>query len=237
MLRLEADAVALAIGEATGAEQASVEKIAGVELDAGLRGLDVEGAAAGRGGDGAVDRRLEAAQVDDEIGVLDGGDVLGGELEFVRLRARPSALIGLAVVTLVILAALLAPWIAPYDPAAQSYSTIRKAPSAAHLFGTDEVGRDILARIIYGARASLAAGLVAVALAVQSLRSGTSRMAVAGGVNLILEPQAMIFLSRFKALSPTGRCHTFGADADGYVRGEGCAMVLLKRLADAEAAS
>ncbi len=83
-----------------------------------------------------------------------------------RLRTRYSAMAGLAVVVLVIAVALLAPFIAPYDPTAQSYSTIRKPPTGAHLFGTDEVGRDILARIIYGARASLAAGLVSVAIAI-----------------------------------------------------------------------
>lgn len=82
-----------------------------------------------------------------------------------RLRTRPSALVGLGVVLLVVAVAILAPFLAPYDPVAQSYSAIRKAPSAAHLFGTDEVGRDVLARILYGARASLAAGLVSIAIA------------------------------------------------------------------------
>ena len=71
--------------------------------------------------------------------------------------------------------------------------------------------------------------LVATALAVQSLRSGACTSAIVGGVNLMLEPQAMVFLSQFRALSPTGRCHTFSAAADGYVRGEGCVVVLLKR--------
>ena len=82
-----------------------------------------------------------------------------------RLGARPSAMVGFAVLLVVVAAAIFAPWLSPYDPAAQSYSVVRKAPSAAHWFGTDEVGRDVLARIIYGARASLAAGLVSVALA------------------------------------------------------------------------
>ena len=77
--------------------------------------------------------------------------------------------------------------------------------------------------------------LVSTALAVQSLRAGSCRVALAGGVNLMLEPQAMIFLCKFRALSPTGRCHTFSAKADGYVRGEGCGMLVLKRLSDAEA--
>ncbi len=82
-----------------------------------------------------------------------------------RLRARPSAMVGLAIVALVVLAAILAPLVSPYDPTLQSYATIRRPPSLAHPFGTDEVGRDILARIIWGARASLAAGLVSVLIA------------------------------------------------------------------------
>ena len=63
------------------------------------------------------------------------------------------------------LIAIFAPWIAPYDPLATSWSAIRKAPSAAHWFGTDEIGRDVLSRVIYGARASLLAGVVSVSIA------------------------------------------------------------------------
>nr|MBP9051374.1 SDR family NAD(P)-dependent oxidoreductase [Ilumatobacteraceae bacterium] len=77
--------------------------------------------------------------------------------------------------------------------------------------------------------------LVALSLATQSLRAGACRMALAGGVNLVLDPQAMISLSLLRALSATGRCHTFGAEADGYARGEGAGMVVLKRLSDAQA--
>lgn len=83
-----------------------------------------------------------------------------------RLRRRKSAMAGLVVIVLVVLAALLAPWISPYDPAQQSWTAVRKPPSLAHLFGTDEVGRDLLARVIYGTRASLSAGLVSVAIAI-----------------------------------------------------------------------
>ena len=82
-----------------------------------------------------------------------------------RLTARRGAMIGLAVVAVIALCAILAPWIAPYDPAQQSWTAVRKAPSAAHWFGTDEVGRDVLARILHGARASLGAGLVSIAIA------------------------------------------------------------------------
>jgi peptide/nickel transport system permease protein len=82
-----------------------------------------------------------------------------------RLRRRKSAMVGLAVIVLVVAAAILAPLLAPYDPTAQSWQAVRKPPSWAHPFGTDEVGRDLLARIIYGARASLSAGLVSVGIA------------------------------------------------------------------------
>ena len=83
-----------------------------------------------------------------------------------QLARRPAAVFGGAVLLLVLVLALLAPWLAPYDPLATSWSAVRKAPSAAHWFGTDEVGRDLLSRVIWGARASLSAGLVAVVIAV-----------------------------------------------------------------------
>nr|QDA77058.1 polyketide synthase [Jahnella sp. MSr9139] len=76
--------------------------------------------------------------------------------------------------------------------------------------------------------------LVAVHLACQALRNGECSLALAGGVNVMLLPGATVLLSRMRAMSPTGRCHTFSADADGYVRGEGCGVVVLKRLSDAE---
>jgi peptide/nickel transport system permease protein len=82
-----------------------------------------------------------------------------------RLKRRKGAIVGLAVITLFIVVAVFAPWIAPYDPAAQSWSAVRKAPSLAHWLGTDDVGRDVLARVIFGARASLLAGVISVAIA------------------------------------------------------------------------
>ena len=82
-----------------------------------------------------------------------------------RLVRRRGAMVALAVIALIVLAAVFAPWISPYDPTQQSWSLVRKAPSAAHWFGTDEVGRDLLARIIYGGRASLSAGVLSVAIA------------------------------------------------------------------------
>jgi peptide/nickel transport system permease protein len=71
----------------------------------------------------------------------------------------------LAFIVLVALLAALAPWATPYDPIQQSWSAVRKGPSWAHWFGTDEVGRDILSRVIHGARASLSAGVISVGIA------------------------------------------------------------------------
>jgi peptide/nickel transport system permease protein len=82
-----------------------------------------------------------------------------------RLRRRKGALVGLGIVLLFIALAVLAPWIAPYDPIATSWGLVRKPPSWAHWFGTDEVGRDVLSRIIWGARASMGAGVVSVGIA------------------------------------------------------------------------
>ena len=83
-----------------------------------------------------------------------------------KLMRRKAAVFGLCVVTLFVLVAVLAPWIAPYDPVKTSWTAIRKAPSALHWFGTDENGRDILSRIVHGASASLRAGVISVSIAV-----------------------------------------------------------------------
>jgi len=80
---------------------------------------------------------------------------------FRRLLRRRGAALGVVVIVMVVTVAVLAPVVAPYDPLATSWSAIRKAPSAAHWFGTDEIGRDVLSRVIWGARPSLLAGVVA----------------------------------------------------------------------------
>ena len=81
-----------------------------------------------------------------------------------RLARRGGAMFGFAVVVFFVLLALLAPWIAPYDPVATNWGAIRGAPSAAHWFGGDELGRDVLSRIVWGARASILAGVVSVTI-------------------------------------------------------------------------
>jgi len=81
-----------------------------------------------------------------------------------RLARRRSAMIGAALVLGFVLLALCATWIAPQDPIATNWGAIRKAPSAEHWFGTDEIGRDVLSRIVYGTQASLLAGVVAVSI-------------------------------------------------------------------------
>jgi peptide/nickel transport system permease protein len=83
-----------------------------------------------------------------------------------RLVRRKGAMVALGIILLLVLLAILAPSIAPYDPTKQSWAAVRKAPSALYWFGTDEVGRDILSRIIYGARASLMAGVISVGIAI-----------------------------------------------------------------------
>ncbi|WP_315776547.1 MULTISPECIES: ABC transporter permease [unclassified Bradyrhizobium] len=82
-----------------------------------------------------------------------------------RLVKRKGAMVGLGLITVFILLAVLAPLVAPADPIKTSWALVRKAPSAAHWFGTDDLGRDVLARVIYGARASLLAGAISVVIA------------------------------------------------------------------------
>jgi peptide/nickel transport system permease protein len=88
------------------------------------------------------------------------------QTEFRRLLREPSALIGAAIILFFIVLAVFAGWIAPYDPNSPDWLAIRAAPNAVHWFGTDDLGRDVLSRVIYGTRASLSAGIVSVTVAV-----------------------------------------------------------------------
>jgi peptide/nickel transport system permease protein len=87
-----------------------------------------------------------------------------GQRVLQRLKRRRGAMLGLGVVVFFVVIAILAPTIAPHDPLQTSWSDVRKPPSATHLFGTDEIGRDVASRVIWGARASLLAGLVSVCI-------------------------------------------------------------------------
>jgi peptide/nickel transport system permease protein len=127
----------------------------------------------GRGGEGGVGTELPSREpLSPTPSPLRGGANAADYVEtparraWRRLVRRRGAMVGLAVIMLVILVAIFAPLVAPYDPAAQSWSTVRKPPSALYWLGTDEVGRDLFSRIVYGARASLSAGVISVGIAI-----------------------------------------------------------------------
>jgi len=82
-----------------------------------------------------------------------------------ELFAKPSTIFAIAVVAVFFFVAILAPWLAPYDPLAQSVLNINKPPSAEHWLGTDQFGRDVLSRMVHGSRNSLLFGLISPALA------------------------------------------------------------------------
>jgi peptide/nickel transport system permease protein len=96
------------------------------------------------------------------------GDAFGGRvrLGWRRLARRPPAVAGTLVVLAFVAVALGAPWIAPADPIQTSWSQIRRAPSWSHPFGTDDLGRDMLSRVIWGARASMWAGVLSILFAI-----------------------------------------------------------------------
>jgi len=94
-----------------------------------------------------------------------------------RLRGNLQAVAGLVIVTALVLAAALHPWLAPHDPTQVAVNQILQPPSSMHWLGTDELGRDVLSRLLYGAPVSLLVGFVAVGVAVSL---GTALGAVAG---------------------------------------------------------
>lgn len=81
-----------------------------------------------------------------------------------RFRHHPPALVGLSIILTFVLLAIFAPLISPYDPVAQDLSSAVQSPSAEHWFGTDQLGRDIATRLMYGTRISLLIGVLAVAI-------------------------------------------------------------------------
>ncbi|WP_306225812.1 ABC transporter permease [Bosea beijingensis] len=101
----------------------------------------------------------------DTVPLPDRGRQSGSRLGLSRFLRAPSTLIGAFIVVFFIAVAVFAPLIAPYDPNTPDWMAIRSAPSAAHWFGTDDLGRDVLSRVIFGTQASLSAGVVSVLVA------------------------------------------------------------------------
>jgi peptide/nickel transport system permease protein len=100
-----------------------------------------------------------------EAVALDLAEESPGARAWRRLLKRKGAVLGLGIIGVFVTLAIFAPLLAPYDPVQQSWSTIRKPPSLQHWFGTDESGRDLFSRVIFGARASLLAGVVSISIA------------------------------------------------------------------------
>ncbi|MBS0326123.1 MAG: ABC transporter permease [Proteobacteria bacterium] len=114
--------------------------------------------------------------------------VLTGRTHWLRrLLRRPMSVVALAVIAGFVATAVLAPWIAPYDPLAASFSDVRKPPSASHWFGTDEIGRDVASRVIFGARASLLAGVVSVLISLAiGVPAGLLAGYAGGSIDMVL---------------------------------------------------
>src|SRR5205085_3830946 len=110
--------------------------------------------------------RLMAAVLGPAAGRIDRAPLPDGPWHraWRKLRRRRAAMFGLAVVSGFVVLAVFAGWIAPQDPIATSWSAIRKPPSAEHWFGSDEIGRDVFSRVIWGTRASMLAGVVSVSI-------------------------------------------------------------------------
>ena len=117
---------------------------------------------------------------------------------FVRLIHARLAGIGLVIVVVLVFSAVLAPWIAPFSPTKQQVTNALQPPSARNLLGTDELGRDILSRIIYGGQASLQVGIIAVGIA---MLSGVTLGLIAGyWSNTLLEQVIMRLMDALLAL-------------------------------------
>ncbi len=100
-----------------------------------------------------------------EVAISSKDDIRSPWLDFFQSFIRhPMAIVSSIFILLLVLVAIFAPWIAPYDPQVPDWMALGAGPSAAHWFGTDDLGRDVLSRIIYGARISLYVGLLSVTL-------------------------------------------------------------------------
>jgi peptide/nickel transport system permease protein len=113
-----------------------------------------------------------------------------------KLARRRGALFGAAIIVGFIALAVFANFIAPQDPIATSWGAIRKPPSAEHWFGTDEIGRDVLSRVIWGTQASLLAGVVAVSISLMlGVPIGLAAGFIGGGVDALISRITDAFLA------------------------------------------
>jgi peptide/nickel transport system permease protein len=113
-----------------------------------------------------------------------------------KLARRRSALVGAAIILGFILLAVFAAFIAPQDPIATSWGAIRKPPSAEHWFGTDEIGRDVLSRVIWGTQASLLAGVMSVSISLLlGVPIGLAAGFIGGGVDALISRITDAFLA------------------------------------------
>lgn len=120
-----------------------------------------------------------------------------GRESWKRFKRNPTALVGLVVVCILILIAIFAPLIAPYDFQTQDYSAMMQAPSSVHLFGTDQFGRDIFSRVIYGARYSL---IIALLCTIAALFSGGLLGIIAGYCGGIVDTLIMRVMDIFQSI-------------------------------------
>ena len=115
---------------------------------------------------------------------------------WLRFLENPLAVAGLVIVALLVLVAIFAPWIAPHDPYAQDLARRLQPPSAAHWFGTDQVGRDLFSRVIHGSRVTLAIVTLVVAIVAPiGLAIGTVAGYAGGKVDTVLMRFTDIFLA------------------------------------------
>lgn len=114
-----------------------------------------------------------------------------------RFKRNPTALIGLAVVCILVLIAIFAPLIAPYDYQVQDFTALMQKPSAQHLFGTDNFGRDIFSRCIYGARYSL---LIALFCTIAAFFSGGLLGIIAGYFGGMVDTIIMRIMDVFQSI-------------------------------------
>jgi peptide/nickel transport system permease protein len=130
----------------------------------------------------------------------------------VRLRRQPRLVVGGALLALLVLAAITAPFITPYDPIAVNPSDGLLAPSAQHLFGTDDLGRDVFSRVVYGARISLLVGVISVSIGlfvgvslglVAGYMGGTADLLIMRAIDALLAfPALVLAISITAALGP-----------------------------------